>query len=155
MEPLKAGYVALGTEFYVPERLREISARAEEQLRQHGIELVRTDPVFALGQEARAIAELRSEPWDFLIVNVINWIDPRASTRILLDFRDQPILLYSLGGFTQDGVLVSPAAGAGSTALRYPMERWGIKHRYLFNGPDSPMDVDGILAFGRAARAWG
>jgi L-fucose isomerase-like protein len=152
METLKAGYVALGTEFYVPDRLLEISARAEEQLGQGGIQLVRTDPVFALGQEERAIAELRGEPWDFLIVNVINWIDPRAATRILLEFRDQPILLYSQGGFTQDGVLISPAAGAGSTALRFPMERWGIKHRYLFNAPDSPMDMEGILAFGRAAR---
>ena len=76
MEPLKAGYVSLGTEFYVPDRLLAISADAERQITAAGIELVRTDPVFALGQEARAIEELKAQPWDFLIVNVINWIDP-------------------------------------------------------------------------------
>jgi L-fucose isomerase-like protein len=48
--------------------------------------------------------------------------------------------------------LISPAAGAGSTALRFPMERWGIKFKYLFNAPDTPMDIQGILKYGRAAQ---
>jgi L-fucose isomerase-like protein len=152
MLSLKAGYVSLGTEFYVPERLKAISADAENQLKRAGIELVRTDPVFALGQEARAIQELKSQPWDFLIVNVINWIDPRAASRLLYEFRSEPIVLYSKGGFTEGDTLISPAAGAGSTALRYPMEQWGIKFKYLFNAPDEPMDVAGILQFGRAAQ---
>jgi L-fucose isomerase len=153
MEPLRAGYVSLGTEFYVPDRLNAISADAERQLGAAGIELVRTNPVFALGQEARAIQELRAQPWDLLIVNVINWIDPRAASRILYEFRHEPIVLYSKGGFTEGDTLISPAAGAGSTALRFPMERWGIKYKYLFNAPDTPMDVAGIVKFGRAARA--
>ena len=152
MEPLRAGYVSLGTEFYVPERLKEITARCETQLSAAGIELARTDPVFALGQEERAIRELKAGDWDFLIVNVINWIDPRAASRLLLAFRDRPLVLYSHGGFTENGTLVSPAAGAGSTALRYPLERWRVKFKYLFNGPDMPMDVEGIVKFGRAAR---
>jgi L-fucose isomerase-like protein len=152
MEPLKAGYVSLGTEFYVPERLKEITARAEKQLTDAGLELVRTEPVFALGQEERAVRELEAQPWDFLIVNVINWIDPRAATRLLYEFRHEPIVLYSLGGFTEGDTLISPAAGAGSTALRYPLERWGVKFKYLFNGPDMPMDVTGIARFGRAAQ---
>jgi L-fucose isomerase-like protein len=152
MEPLVAGYVSLGNEFYVPERLDAITARAEQQLCDAGIELVRTAPVFALGQEERAIRELKAQSWDFLIVNVINWIDPRAASRLLYEFRNEPIVLYSLGGFTEDGTLISPAAGAGSTALRFPLERWGVKFKYLFNGPDLPMDVAGVLRFGRAAQ---
>lgn len=153
MQPLTAGYVSLGTEFYVPDNLVRISADAERQIQAAGIQLVRTDPVFALGQEERAIRELKSQPWDFLIVNVINWIDPRAATRLLYEFRNEPVVLYSKGGYTEGDTLISPAAGAGSTALRFPMERWGMKFKYLFNGPDSPMDTDGIVRFGRAAQA--
>jgi len=152
MEALKAGYVSLGTEFYVPERLKEITARAEKQLTDAGLELVRTEPVFALGQEERAVRELKVQPWDFLIVNVINWIDPRAAARLLYEFRHEPLVLYSMGGFTEGDTLISPAAGAGSTALRYPLERWRVKFKYLFNGPDMPMDVAGIVKFGRAAQ---
>jgi L-fucose isomerase-like protein len=32
------------------------------------------------------------------------------------------------------------------------MERMGFRFTYLFNAPDTPMDVEGITAFGRAAR---
>ena len=153
MEALKAGYVPFGTMFYKPENLKKISARAEKQLEDAGIELMKTAPVFGEDKEPeRAIRELRSEDWDFLIVNIINWIDVRGVTRVLLEFRDKPMILYSFGGFTEGGTLISPAAGAGTTALRYPMERWGIRFKYLFNAPDSPMDVQGIISFGRAAQ---
>ena len=154
MSALRAGYVSFGTQFYKPENLKAISARAEKQLTDKGFELVRTDPVFGEGAEVdRAIAELKAGDWDFLIANIINWIEIRAVTRVLLEFRREPVLLYSFGGFTEGGTLISPAAGAGSTAVRYPLERWGFKFKYLFNGPDSPMDVDGIIHFGRAAYA--
>jgi L-fucose isomerase-like protein len=70
-----------------------------------------------------------------------------------MEFRDRPIILYSFGGYTEGDTLICPAAGAGCTALRFPMERMGFRFKYLFNAPDSPMDIDGITAFGRAARA--
>ena len=153
MEKIKAGYVSFGTQFYEPARLKEISARAEKQLQDAGIELVRTDPVYGEGAEPeRAIRELEAGEWDFLFANIINWIEVRAVTRVLLEFRDRPVLLYSLGGFTEGDTLISPAAGAGSTAIRYPLERWGFRFKYLFNGPDQPMDIEGILAFARAAQ---
>jgi L-fucose isomerase-like protein len=154
MEKLRAGYVSFGTMFYEPARLKSISARCERQLTGAGIELLRTDPVSGEGPEpARAISELKAGTWDFLIVNVLNWIEIRGVSRVLLEFRDKPMILYSSGGFTEDGVLICPAAGAGTTTLRYPMEQWGIKFVYLYNPPDSPMDIEGILRFGQAARA--
>jgi L-fucose isomerase-like protein len=154
MEPLKAGYVSFGTQYYKPENLARISGRAEAQLATAGIECVRTDPVFGEGAEPeRAIRELRAQPWDFLIANVVNWVEVRGVMRVLLEFRDRPLVLYGFGGFTEGDTLICPAAGAGCTALRFPLERMGFRFVYLFNAPDSPMDVEGILAFGRAARA--
>lgn len=152
MRKLKAGYVAFGTQFYQPERLKEISSRAEKQLKEAGIELVSAGAVYGESTEPeRAIKTLKSESWDFLFVNIINWIDTRGVFRVLHEFRHEPMILYSLGGFTEGDTLISPAAGAGSTSVRYPMEQWGIKFKYLFNGPDSPMDIEGILSFARAA----
>jgi hypothetical protein len=51
----------MGTEFYVPDKLKEISDTAEKKLAAAGIELVWTDPVFALGQEERTVGELKAE----------------------------------------------------------------------------------------------
>ena len=154
-----AAYVAFGTMYYEPENLRMISERAEKQLVSAGLTLVKTDPVYGEDEEPeRAIRELKTREWDFLFVNIINWIDTRGVFRVLHEFRDKPMILYSLGGFTdhegtfeKKGTLISPAAGAGSTSLRLPMEQWGIKFRYLYNAPDSPMDIEGILSFARAA----
>jgi L-fucose isomerase-like protein len=153
MERLNAGYVPFGSSFYDQSALREITARAEAELDAAGIDLTRAAPVVAAGDEQGALAQLAAGEWDFLIANVINWVDVRAATRVLLALRERPVVLYSYGGRTQDGLLISPAAGAGSTALRYPLERWGVRHTYLFNGPDTPMDTAGIVAFGQAARA--
>jgi len=154
MATLTAGYVSFGTQYYRPENLAALTRGAEAQLRNAGIELVRTDPVFGEGAEPdRAIRELCSGDWDFLFANVMNWVEVRGVMRVLLEFRDRPILLYSLGGYTEGGTLICPAAGAGCTALRFPMERMGFRFKYLFNPPDTPMDLQGILAFARAARA--
>jgi L-fucose isomerase len=154
MEALTAGYVSFGTQYYRPENLAMITARAEAQLKAAGIALVRTGPVYGEGAEPeRAVRELKGGDWDFLIANVLNWIEVRGVMRVLLEFRDRPIVLYGYGGFTEGDTLICPAAGAGCTALRFPMERMGFRFTYLFNAPDAPMDVEGILAFGRAARA--
>ena len=161
MTQIKAGYVAFGTMFYEPSNLKMISERAEKQLRDAGLELITTGPVFGESVEPeRAIQELKREKWDFLFVNIINWIDTRGVFRVLHEFRNEPMILYSFGGFTdhegrfgEKGTLISPAAGAGSTSLRMPMEQWGIKFKYLFNAPDSLMDIEGILSFAKAAHA--
>ena len=154
MDQLTAGYVSFGTQYYKPEHLAAITARAEAQLAEAGVALVRTGPVYGEGPEPeRAIDELRHGEWDFLIANVLNWVEVRGVMRVLLEFRDKPIVLYSYGGYTEGDTLICPAAGAGTTALRFPMERMGFRFKYLFNAPDAPMDVKGIRAFGMAARA--
>lgn len=159
MTRIKAGYVAFGTIFYTPSNLKMISEKAEKQLEEAGLDLVITNPVYGEGPEPeRAIKELKADAWDFLFVNIINWIDTRGVYRVLYEFRNEPMILYSFGGFTdfegkfgEKGTLISPAAGAGSTSLRMPMEQWGIKFKYLFNAPDSLMDISGIMSFARAA----
>jgi len=159
MTKIRAGYVSFGTMFYEPGNLKMISARAEKQLADSGLELVITSPVYGEGSEPeRAIKELKAQEWDFLFINIINWIDTRGVFRVLHEFRNEPMILYSLGGFTdhegqfgEKGTLISPAAGAGSTSLRFPMEQWGIKFKYLYNAPDTPMDIEGIRTFARAA----
>ena len=150
--PLVAGHVPLGSSMYERSRLDEIAARAESELREAGLSLVRTDPVTRPEEVERAVAELRAADWDILILDVINWIDVRSATRVALEFRNRPMVLYSYGGRTEGGVLVSPAAGAGSTGLRMPLERFGVKFVYLYNPPDSAMDTAGVLAAARAAR---
>jgi L-fucose isomerase-like protein len=41
---------------------------------------------------------------------------------------------------------------SGREPWNHWMERMGFRFEHLFNGPDQPMDIPGILAFARAAR---
>ncbi|MCK4965705.1 hypothetical protein KAS50_01665 [bacterium] len=157
MESLKAGYVSFNTSYVVDEsihrKLSEMSQDAEKQLQDAGIELIRTDPVWGFSDRVeRAVKELKAQEWDFLIVNILQWIDYRGVMKVLLEFKDKPLILYSYGSFYEGDRLVTPAPGAGSTAIRYPLEQWGFKFKYLFNGPGEPMDVESIVKFGRAAQ---
>lgn len=87
--------------FYEPANLKMISKRAEKQLIDAGLDLVITDPVYGESAEPeRAILELKKQEWDFLFVNIINWIDTRGVFRVLHEFRNEPMILYSFGGFT-------------------------------------------------------
>jgi len=150
---LTVGHVPLGSSMYEQERLAAIAGRAEGELREAGLEIVGTAPVTHTDEVERAVTELDAAPWDLLVLDVINWIDVRAAARVALAFRERPMVLYSYGGRTEGGTLVSPAAGAGSTGLRYPLERFGIRFAYLFNPPDSPMDTAGVMSMARAAHA--
>ena len=150
---LRAGYVAFGSSLYDGGRLAGSPRGPSESCPTRGssscapIPSPRTTTFRARSASCPARRGISS------IANVVNWVEYRAATRVLLAFRDRPTVLYSYGGFTEGGTLISPAAGAGSTALRFPLERWGVRFAYLFNGPDEPMDVSGVVRFGRAARA--
>ena len=62
MAKIKAGYVSFGTMFYEPGNLKLISARAEKQLVNAGLDLVVTSPVYGEGEEPeRAIRELKAQ----------------------------------------------------------------------------------------------
>jgi L-fucose isomerase-like protein len=150
---LTAAHVPLASYMYERDRIDAIAARAEAELREAGLALVTTGPVAHPDDVERAVAKLRSADWDLLILNVINWIDVRAAARVALAFRERAAVLYSYGGRTEGNVLISPAAGAGSTGLRYPLERFGMRFDYLFNAPDTPMDTASVLSMARAARA--
>ncbi len=91
MERLTAGYVPFGSSFYDQSALGEITARAEAELQAAGIDLIRAAPVVAAGDEQRALAELAAGEWDFLIANVINWVDVRSATRVPLALRERPV----------------------------------------------------------------
>jgi hypothetical protein len=88
---MKAGYVSFGTMFYEPANLKMISARGGRQLTDAGLELIRTRPRVRGGAEPeRAIRDLKSQEWDFLFVNIINWIDTRGVFRVLHEFGTSP-----------------------------------------------------------------
>ena len=101
MRPCRAGFVGFG-EVNIPRDMIESKcAKAAEQLRSIGIELVETAPVSddpEYKEADRAIGELKRKEFDFLIVCIAGWIPSHAVIRITAEFDHLPILLWGLTG---------------------------------------------------------
>ena len=153
MDRVKAGFVGFGCVSYPREVIERRSEKAREELEKAGLELVHTPPVGTFEEADRAIGDLKKEDFDFLVLCIASWIESPIVIRVTDEFRDKPILLWGLGGYTQNGSLVSPASQAGTSGLRWTLEAMGYKFKYIYDFPDSPMSIDKVLAFSKVAKA--
>ena len=151
MDKIKAGLVSFGCISYPREIIEKRSEKARQELENAGLELIYTPPVGTIDEADRAIKDLMGKDFDFLILCIASWIETPIVIRVTDYFRDKPILLWGLGGYTQNGSLVSPASQAGTSGLRWTLEAMGYRFKYIYDFPDSPMSVDKVLSFGKVA----
>ena len=152
MERMKAGFVSFGSVSYPKDNIERRSLKAKEELERAGLDLVYTPSVGTFEEADRAIGDLKNEDFDFLILCIASWIESPIVIRVADEFRDKPMLLWGLGGYTEGGSLVSPAAQAGTTGLRWTMESMGYKFKFIYDFPDSPMSISDVLSFAKVAR---
>lgn len=156
MYKLKIGFVGFG-EVNSPRELIVSKCReAESQLKEAGLELVRTEPVSddPEGRDARrAVAELSGKDFDLLVVCIAGWIPTYAVINVISAFYHKPMVLWGLAGYYENGRLVTTADQAGTTALRIVMEDMGYNFKYVYNTPDGGSKVDKVISFARAATA--
>ena len=61
--------------------------------------------------------EVKDLSFDAIIVNYVSWHITPYVMRTLIDHRDKPVLVWGIGGYTENGRLFAPAATAGTTAI--------------------------------------
>ena len=154
----KVGFAGFG-EVNTPRDIVMLKCRkAKEALEQIGFELVSTPEISDddLGCDGdRAICDLKSKPFDFLVICLTGWIPSHVVIRIASEFKDKPMILWSLAGDTSRGSLITTAAQAGATALRKPMEDMGYRFEFIYEIPGSELHTKKIEEFARAAAAVG
>jgi L-fucose isomerase-like protein len=156
MYKYKAGFVGFGEVNTPIEVVRQKCEDARTLLNENGVELVGVDAITddEKGEDAgRAIKALKKEEFDFLIVCITGWIPSHTVIRVINEFKEKPMLLWGLGGFTSEGRLKTTAAQAGTTALRKPMEDMGFNFKYVYDFPNSPSKIEEIMDFVKAASA--
>jgi len=155
-EKMKAGFVGFGEVFSPRELIEKKCLEAQQALEARGIELVSTAPVSDDAQgvdEARGIAELSREDFDFLVVCVAGWIPSQTVINVISRFSHKPMVLWGLTGYMDNGRLVTTADQAGTTALRDPMDALGFRFKYVYDSIDAPSSAaDKVLDFAKVAR---
>ena len=153
---VRAAFVGFGEVNSPQQLIKDKCSTALEEVRSLGIEVVTTAPVTddPKGIDVkRALADLRKEDFDLLIICLAGWIPSHAVISITSEFKCKPMILWGLAGDIENGRLVTAAPQAGTTALRKVFEDLGYRFRYIYNiiGKASPLDK--ILSFALAARA--
>lgn len=153
---VRAGFVGFGEVNTPREFIAGRCREAAEELRKRGIELVETAPVSddpAGKNAARAVHELAAGSFDALVLCVAGWIPSWAVIKVAEPFRHQPILLWGLSGWKENGHFVTTADQAGTTALRGPMTEMGYNFKYLVNFKGSAPRYDEAADYLKAAAA--
>ncbi|MDD4763091.1 MAG: hypothetical protein PHR58_04475 [Sphaerochaetaceae bacterium] len=152
----RVGFVCFGEVNTPIDRLQKKHDAALSGLKTLGVTiidagLVVDDPKYATAKTA--LAKLRKEDMDCLIVCVAGWVPTHAVVYVTDELRHTPMVLWGLCGWYHKGRLVTTADQAGATALRPVFEDMGYKCRYIYSIVGNDLPLGEIHAFIKASHA--
>lgn len=154
---LKAGFVGFGEVNTPIELLDKKCSAALKALEAEGVETVSVFPITDDYEEKdveKAIAKLKEEEFDFLVVCIAGWIPTHAVVKVTEQFAHKPIVLWGLCGWIEDdGRLVTTADQAGTSALRKTFFDLGYTFKYVYDIIGKKTNSKKVADFGRAAKA--
>jgi L-fucose isomerase-like protein len=154
MRNIRATVIGLGFKGYSDDAVGPIVKRVQDDLASAGVETTSSHIVMDYEDGLAVTSAIRAEDSDLLLGVVASWCDARGAMPVLTAYPERPLLLYSTGGRTRnDGVLWSPAGGAGAPGLLEPLRAGGRRFRYVYEKPDEGTRIDALMPFCRAARA--
>ncbi|MBQ2696738.1 MAG: hypothetical protein IJF61_05495 [Clostridia bacterium] len=109
---------------------------AEQALKDEGLDLVSVYPVTDDYEEKdvkKAIAALRSEEFDAMVICIAGWIPTHAVVKVTEPFRHKPMVLWGLCGWTEGDRLVTTADQAGTSALRKTFFDLGYNFKFVYD----------------------
>ena len=93
--------------------------------------IVIDDPAYKAADEA--IARLKAQEFETLLVCVMGWVPTHAVIRVTDHFRFLPMILWGLCGWKENGKIITTAEQAGTTALRPTFQEMHYTFKYIYN----------------------
>ena len=153
----KIGFVGFGEVNTPIDIIVRKCKKAEAELLAEGLSLVSVYPVTDDYEEKdvrRAVAALKTEELDALVVCIAGWIPTHAVVKVTEHFREKPIVLWGLCGWIEDdGRLVTTADQAGTTAIRKTFYDLGYTFKYVYDIIGKPSGAARVARYATAAMA--
>ncbi|MBR2896936.1 MAG: hypothetical protein IKC04_03520 [Oscillospiraceae bacterium] len=152
----KIGFVGFGEVNTPVDVIIKRCGIAAEELEKEGLELVKVFPVADDYEEVQvnnAIAELKKESFEALVLCVAGWIPAHAVIKISEHFRHLPVVLWGLCGWVEGDKLVTTADQAGTSGLRATLEDMGYTFKYVYNTVGLPSRAPKVASYCKAAIA--
>ena len=137
---LKANVVMLsvGEQQYPQDYLADVISGLEKEVKKMDCNLLGCHTIMNFADAEKVSEELKDKQIDLFIVDFVSWHITINIMHILKNFRDVPILIWGIGGFTdKTGKLHAPAAGAGVTGFLPIVKELGFKYKIIMEKPDS------------------
>ena len=151
---MKAGFVGFGEVNTPIELLEKKCSAALAALEAEGVETVSIFPVTDDYEEkdiAKAVSKLKSEEFDYLVVCIAGWIPTHAVIKVTEHFKEKPMVLWGLCGWTEGDRLVTTADQAGTSALRKTFYDMGYTFKYIYDIIGKKTNSKKVADYGAAA----
>lgn len=152
----KVAFVGFGEVNTPKELIVRKCAAAQKALQEEGLDLVSVFPVTDDYEEKDvqgAIAALKKEEFDVLVLCVAGWIPTHAVVKVTEPFRHKPMVLWGLCGWMEGNRLVTTADQAGTTALRKTFFDLGYDFTYIYDILGKKTNSKKVADFAVAAAA--
>ena len=133
---MKAAFVGFGEVNTPKEIIVNKCKAAEAGLIAEGAELISVYPITDDYEEkdiARAVEALKGKEFDALVLCIAGWIPTHAVVKVAEYFREKPMVLWGLCGWTEGDRLVTTADQAGTSALRKTFFDLGYNFKYIYD----------------------
>lgn len=153
---IKAAFVGFGEVNTPTDIIIKKSRNAEASLKNEGLDMISVYPVTDDYEEndiKKAIETLKNKSFDVLVVCVAGWIPTHAVVKVTEHFRNTPMVLWGLCGWTEGDRLVTTADQAGTTALRKTFYDLGYTFKYVYDIAGLPSKSKQVYNYAVAAAA--
>ena len=153
---VKAAFVGFGEVNTPADIILKKCQDAEKALKAEGLDLLSVYPVTDDYEEKdikKAVAALENKSFDVLIVCIAGWIPTHAVVKVTEHFRNKPMVLWGLCGWTEGDRLVTTADQAGTTALRKTFYDLGYDFKYIYDIVGLPSKTKEVKNYAIAAGA--
>jgi len=138
---LKANVVMLsvGEQQYPQDYLGKVIDEINTEVKKMDCNLLGCYKVMNFSDAERVLDEIKDKKVDLFIVKFVSWHITINAMHILKNYRDVPVLIWGIGGFTDaTGKLHAPAAGAGVTGFVPIIKEMGFTYKIIMEKPDAP-----------------
>lgn len=153
MDQVKAAFISFGCYAYPRDYILARSREVFDAAVREGLNAQYYGPVIELADAQAVVNQLETAGFDYVIAHITTWTMTPIVMRVLRELRHRPLLVWGMGGRTEDGTLISPASPAGASALLFPLRQFGIKYKYVYDHPDSPPKISEALDFAAVVQA--
>ncbi len=129
--------LSVGEQQYPQDYLAKVISALEKEVSKMDCNLLGCYSVMNFSDAEKVLSEIEDKQVDLFIVDFVSWHITINVMHILKKYRDVPLLIWGIGGFTDNtGKLHAPAAGAGVTGFVPIVKELGFKYKIIMEKPD-------------------